>query len=249
MCKYAMAEQGLEEVRKVLNSKLVELGTDWRDGLSWTAVLENLDKHLSAMKRGEDYDKSGLLNIAHVAQDALILAEYYKLYPQGDDRQIGMKAKPIISLDIDDVVLDFKGAFFKKFGIELTPYWDGSYQMGEKLEELKNDKEFWTNIPVLHRPSFEPDLYITSRSIPDEWTKECLEKAGLPCAPVYSIPWNESKVELLKKHGVTIHVDDKPNNYREATEAGVFCYLMDAPHNKFMNVGHRRIYDLNLELK
>ena len=41
-------------------------------------------------------------------------------------------------------------------------------------------------------------------------------------------------------------IDDKPENYREALEAGVFCYLMDAPHNQFIDAGHRRIYNLNL---
>ena len=76
-----------------------------------------------------------------------------------------------------------------------------------------------------------------------------LERNGFPCAPVYCVPWNESKVELLKKHNVSILIDDKFSNYKDATENGVFCYLMDAPHNKYYSVGHRRIYDLNLSLK
>jgi hypothetical protein len=78
---------------------------------------------------------------------------------------------------------------------------------------------------------------------------ENLQKMGFPCAPVYSVPFNTSKVELLKKHNVSIHIDDKWANYKEATEAGIFCYLMDAPHNQHYNVGHRRIYDLNLNIK
>ena len=62
-------------------------------------------------------------------------------------------------------------------------------------------------------------------------------------------PWNESKIDLLKEHKVSILIDDKWANYKDAIDAGIFCYLMDAPHNKYYNVGHRRVYDLNLPIK
>ena len=121
--------------------------------------------------------------------------------------------------------------------------------MRDKLNELSTDKEFWTTLKTKHMPSFEPDLYITSRSIPVEWTKENLERNGFPCAPVYCVPWNESKIDLMKEHNVSILIDDKFANYKDATDNGIFCYLMDAPHNKYYSVGHRRIYDLNLHIK
>jgi len=243
--------KGLNEVNRVLTSKLEEHQiNEWRKGLKWSDALSVLKKHLAEFEEGKDFDENGLLNIAHVASQALLIAEMYSCYPQGDDRVIGVSSIPIIALDIDDVCLDFMGSFEKKTGIKLNEYWNGSYQIREKLEELKTDKEFWTNLPAKFLPSFEPDMYITSRSIPVEWTKENLEKMGFPCAPVYSVPWNESKVELLKEHGVDILIDDKPMNYLEATEAGIFCYLMDAPHNRYLkNIGHRRIYNLNLNLK
>lgn len=243
--------KGLEEVHKVLNSKLDKYEiNEWRKGLSWSEALSILEKHLLEFKSGNDFDKDGLLNIAHVASQALLLAEMYKCYPQGDDRIIGTYNRPIVALDIDDVCLDFIPAFEKKTGIKLNDYWNGSYQIREKLEELSSNKEFWTTLPTKHLPTFEPDMYITSRSIPVEWTKENLEKNGFPCAPVYCVPWNESKIDLLKEHNVNILIDDKPANYLDATEAGIFCYLMDSPHNRYLkNIGHRRIYDLNLNLK
>lgn len=242
--------KGLNEVNKVLTSKLEEHQiNEWRKGLKWSDALSVLKKHLAEFEEGKDFDENGLLNIAHVASQALLIAEMYSCYPQGDDRVLGVSDKPIIALDIDDVCLDFMGSFEKKTGIKLNDYWNGSYQIREKLEELKGDKEFWTNLPAKYLPSFEPDMYITSRSIPVEWTKENLEKMGFPCAPVYSVPWNASKVALLKEHKVSILIDDKVANYKEATEAGIFCYLMDAPHNRYLkNIGHRRIYNLNLNL-
>ena len=244
-------QQGLMELNKVLSLKLRDHPADaWRRDLSWRDALSNLKKHLYEFEIGDDFDEEGLLNIAHVASQALLIAEMYSCYPQGDDRLIGVYNKPIIALDIDDVCLDFIGSFEKKTGIKLNDYWNGSYKIREKLEELSTDEEFWTTLPAKHLPSFEPDMYITSRSIPIEWTKKNLEAEGFPCAPVYCVPWNASKVELLKEHKVNILIDDKVANYKEATEAGIFCYLMDAPHNRYLkNVGHRRIYNLNLNLK
>lgn len=242
--------RGIEEVHKVFNQKLETYNiNEWKQGLSWSEVLSSLKKHLIEFEKGNDFDENGNHHIASVAMQALILSDYYSSYPQGDDRIFGMVDKPIVSLDIDDVCLDFAPYLQEKFGVKLNPYWNGSYEMYKMLDEVKDDKEFWTNIPAKHIPSFEPDLYITSRSIPNEWTMENLQKMGFPCAPVYSVPFNESKVELLKKHNVSIHIDDKWTNYKEATEAGVFCYLMDAPHNRHYNVGHRRIYNLDLDIK
>jgi len=242
--------RGVNEVNKVFTSKLAKHEVDaWKYGLSWTDVLSTLKEALTKFELGEDYDENGNLNIATVAMQSLILSEFYSTFPQGDDRKVAPLNRPVIALDIDDVCLDFIGGFEEKTGIKLNDYWNGSYEISEKLKELSNDKEFWTNLKTKHLPSFEPDLYITSRSIPAEWTKENLEKNGFPCAPVYCVPWNESKVELLKAHKVDILIDDKWANYKDATDAGVFCYLMDAPHNKYYNVGHKRIYDLNLNLK
>ena len=223
---------------------------EWMSGLKWSEVLSNLKKHLSNFELGIDYDDKGNLTIANVATDALILAEYFSINPAGDDRIFLPINRPVVALDIDDVCLDFIGAFQKKTGIKLNEYWNGSYQIKDKLNELSSDEEFWTTLPTKHLPTFEPDLYITSRSIPVEWTMKNLERNGFPCAPVYCVPWNESKIDLLKEHRVSILVDDKIANYLDATNNGIFCYLMDAPHNQYLkNIGHRRIYDLNLQIK
>ena len=201
--------RGIEAVHKVLNSKLdkYEPG-QWKHGMKWTEVLSSLKKHLLEFEKGEDYTPEGNLSIAEVATNALILAEYFSINPAGDDRQFLPINRPIVALDIDDVCLDFIGGFEKKTGIKLNDYWNATYQMKDKLNELETDKEFWTTLETKHMPSFEPDLYITSRSIPVEWTKENLERNGFPCAPVYAVPWNESKLALLKEHRVTILVDD-----------------------------------------
>lgn len=242
---------GVREVSRILTSKLEDHKLqEWRNIKHWSDIISNLKYHLSEFELGNDFDQSGLLNIAHVASDALLLAEMYSCNPQGDDRVIGISTRPIVSLDIDDVCLDFIPAFEKRTGIKLNNYWNGSYQIKEALDILKDDKEFWTTLPTKFLPDFEPDMYITSRSIPVEWTKENLERNGFPCAPVYCVPFNTSKKDFFIEKKVQIHIDDKVANYLDAIEAGVFCYLLDAPHNRYLkNIGHRRIYDLNLNLK
>ena len=241
---------GLLEVSKVLTQKLETYEVnEWKRGMNWTDVLSSLKKHLNEFECGNDYTPEGLLHIAEVANNALILAEFYHIYPQGDNRIIAPTTKPIVALDLDGVIFDFNKAYEERFNTKLNPYWDGNYQIGEHLKELQEDKEFWVNLPVLNRPTFEVDYYITSRSIPDEWTMESLQKNGLPCAPVKSVPWNTSKLDLLKELNVGVMVDDKWANFKEATDNGIFCYLMDSPANRYYNVGHRRIYNLNIPIK
>ena len=242
--------QGITEVSKVLTEKLKKHEVnEWKYGISWTEVLSSLKKHLTEFELGNDYTEEGLLHMAEVASDALILCEYYSIYPQGDNRIIAPINKPIVGCDLDDVIFDFTGSYEKRFNTKLSNYWNGDYNMSKNLEQLKDEKEFWVNMPVKNRPSFEIDYYITARSIPVEWTKEAIQKNNLPKAPVYSLPWNVSKIDTLKELGVDIMIDDKYSTFKECKENGIFCYLMNSDTNQHYNVGHHRIYDLNLKIK
>ena len=242
--------QGITEVSKVLTEKLKKHEVnEWKYGISWTEVLSSLKKHLTEFELGNDYTEEGLLHMAEVASDALILCEYYSIYPQGDNRIIAPINKPIVGCDLDDVIFDFTGSYEKRFNTKLSNYWNGDYNMSKNLEQLKDEKEFWVNMPVKNRPSFEVDYYITARSIPVEWTKEAIQKNNLPKAPVYSLPWNVSKIDTLKELGVDIMIDDKYSTFKECKENGIFCYLMNSDTNEHYNVGHHRIYDLNLKIK
>ena len=242
--------QGITEVSKVLTEKLKKHEVnEWKYGISWTEVLSSLKKHLTEFELGNASTEEGLLHMAEVASDALILCEYYSIYPQGDNRIIAPINKPIVGCDLDDVIFDFTGSYEKRFNTKLSNYWNGDYNMSKNLEQLKDEKEFWVNMPVKNRPSFEVDYYITARSIPVEWTKEAIQKNNLPKAPVYSLPWNVSKIDTLKELGVDIMIDDKYSTFKECKENGIFCYLMNSDTNQHYNVGHHRIYDLNLKIK
>jgi hypothetical protein len=113
--------------------------------------------------------------------NAAFLTEYYKIYPQGDDRDHAYLNAPKIGLDIDEVLADWVGHWTKHHGQEVPETWNFDRDIKSKFELLKDDKEFWLSIPVKTKPSdihFEPHCYITSRSIPKEWTEEWLDKNG-----------------------------------------------------------------------
>ena len=89
---------------------------------------------------------------------------------------------------------------------------------------------------------FEPHCYITSRACPNEWTAEWLEKNGFPTRPVYTVGHDQSKVEVALKSGIKWFVDDRFENFVTLNDAGICCFLWDAPHNQRYEVGFKRIY-------
>lgn len=238
--------QGILEVSKVLTKKLEEhQKNEWKYGISWTEVLSTLKKHLTEFELGHDFTEEGLLHMAHVASQALILCEFYKIFPQGDDRQITPLTKNVVGVDLDDTIFDFCGEYQRRFGVKLSDYWNGDYNMSENLKKLQEDKDFWINLPVITEVPFEIDYYITARSIPVEWTQEAIQRNNLPKAPIYSLPWNVSKISTLKELGITVMIDDKYATFKECKESGIFCYLVTTDANKRYEVGHHRIKSLS----
>lgn len=240
------AIRGLAEVLTFGASKYSD--RNWEKGMQWSRIIASLKRHLSAIENGEDYDKeSGLLHVNHLQCNAHFLSAYYNLYPQGDDRPHKYLSIPKIGLDIDDVIADFTGAFGKKFGFPEPENWRFTYNLKECFKEICATKDFYVNLPVKINPAdipFEPHCYITSRSIPVEWTQEWLEKNNFSCKPVYCVPFEESKLDIAKKSGIDIFVDDKFTAFAELNNAGICTYLFDNPHNRRYDVGYKRIYDL-----
>lgn len=236
-----------EEYGKVLSMGAEKYGErNWEKGMLWGKVISSACRHLEAIKNGEDYDKeSGLLHSAHLMCNAAFLTEYYKIFPQGDDRPHWWRSYPKIGLDIDEVLADFVGHYNKKFNIEtVAENWNFDPNIKERIEELSDDYEFWSSIPAKIDPSeipFEPHVYITSRSCPTEWTAEWLEKNGFPTRPVYTVGQDRSKVDVALGAGIDWFVDDRFENFVSLNKAGICCFLWDAPHNQRYHVGHRRI--------
>jgi 5'(3')-deoxyribonucleotidase len=222
---------------------------NWEKGMSWSNVIASLKRHIAAIEKGEDYDEeSGLLHAAHVACNAHFLTAYYKIYPQGDDRPHKYLNPLKIGLDIDEVLADWVGYWCNYHNIETPKFWNFDKDIKEKFLSLKDNKDFWLNIPVKTHPDeipFEPHCYITARSIPKKWTEEWLQLNNFPAVPVYSVDVNTSKVEACKESGIDIFIDDRYENFIELNRAGICTYLWDAPHNQRYNVGYKRIFDFS----
>ena len=237
----------LSEVSKL---KLVEDGADnWRLGQDWLESLESVERHIMAFKNGEDFDPDlGTLHLSNAAWGLFSIMEYITTHPELDSRKIKALRPKKIGLDIDGVLADFATHLMSYTSTQdyKPSHWNDPV-VRRSFEFVKNDDDFWLSIPVLTDPidiPFEPHCYITARSIDVAVTKIWLDKNRFPVAPIYSIGQDQSKVEVAKRSGIDIFVDDNYMNFVELTNAGVFTYLFDQSYNRHYKVGHRRIFDL-----
>jgi len=244
----SFAIEKMAEVLTVGAKKYAE--RNWEKGMAWSKALASLKRHLSDFEKGMDIDPDdGQLLMAKVMTNAAFLTEYYKIYPQGDDRPKSYLSYPKIGLDIDDVLADFIPTFAKKFNLPEPSAWAWSYNKNECFKKIEGKKleEFLLSLPVRTKPEdipFEPHAYITSRNVPTSVTERWLEMNGFPCAPVYTVGHDQSKIDVAKQSGIEIFVDDRYENFIELNNAGICTYLFDCSHNRRYDVGTRRIKEL-----
>lgn len=239
-----------EEYAKVLTFGSNKYGDrNWEKGMKWTHVLASLKRHINAFELGEDKDpETGLLHMAHAMCNAAFLTEYYKIYPNGDDRNHWYKKSPKIGLDVDEVIADWLVSYRERYNMTIPLNWHFDRFFSDRMSELKKDEEFWKSIPPKIYPNsipFEPFCYITSRPVPTEWTERWIEKNGFSTAPVYTVGPGETKGMIARKVGLDWFVDDCYSHFVEVNEAGVCCFLLDAPHNARYDVGFKRIKKLS----
>lgn len=239
---------------------------NWMNGMDWSIAMNSLERHYNAFKRGKDFDfdpncadcvkgsclnHTGAYHMAQVAWNAIALLEFYRVYPQGDNRLKPFLNYPKIGLDIDEVLANWVDAWRDRFDINNVPTsWFFDRQIKERFEEMRASgelDEFYLNLEprVLSKDlPFVPHCYITSRPVETEVTIQWLDKHGFPARPVYTVPVGTSKVEVAKKAGVEVFVDDSWDNFVDFNKNGITCYLFDQPHNNFADVGHLRIKSL-----
>lgn len=265
---HPIAVEGL--VRVLTKGSIKYAARNWEKGLSWSEVIGCLKRHTAALEKGIDYDidlncedckkstkenwlcknHTGELHVDLIQANAHFLSAFYKTYPQGDDRPHKYLTQPKIGLDIDEVLCDWIGAWTDKFNLDQPEHWAFDPQLVGRFHIMKQEgkiEEFFLSLKPLIRPDeipFEPHCYITSRPVDSAVTTEWLTKHGFPLAPVYTTDEDNSKVDIAKREGIDIFVDDAFHNFKALNEAGICCFLMDACHNQRYDVGFKRIKHL-----
>lgn len=240
--------------------RLIEEGSDnWKKGLSWKSVLGSVKRHIAKFENGEDYDydyPDNLLekygptyHLANAVWGLAALIEYYRIHPELDDRPHSYLSTKKIGLDIDGVIADIHSSLAEWCGEDLQEpeSWDCP-KFHEMFSLVLNNEQFFLDIKPLVKPldlPFEPHCYITSRSIPIEITQKWLDLNGFPKAPLYSVGYGMSKVDVAKQAGVQYFIDDHIKNFEELNNAGICTFLMDRKYNKRYDVGYKRIKDFN----
>lgn len=232
------------------NYELIDdASSNWRKGLSWTETIGSVERHIEAWKKGEDFDSElSTYHLANASWGLFTLLEYYKSHPELDDRNHWYK-KPFkrLFLDLDGVLCDFEQYFLKYFDLpNYHPHDWADDRFTTRLEELKDNDEFWLNAPVLTKPediSYPITGYCTARSVKPEVILKWLSVNKFPKAQLLQVDFGESKVEKLKKAKCDIMLDDSIHNFVELNSNGVVCYLMTRSHNEKYNAGYLRVKD------
>lgn len=147
-----------------------------------------------------------------------------------------------IGLDIDQVLADWAGSFFKLYNPKNDS--DITRICNQKLAK---DREFWLNLDVIQYPiGFEPTLYCTKRSCLKTYSKEWLSKNNFPNKPVYQVYCqNDNKARYIKGR-VDVFVDDSIYNFIQMNSYGIPTLLMNTPYNQEWGpIG--RIYNLEYQ--
>lgn len=158
-----------------------------------------------------------------------------------------------IGLDIDGVLAAFVKGWMKRYDDikEIPKSWNFDPLIMERFETMRETGElddFFLSLEKLIDPwelPFKPHCYITSRPVDNHITVEWLKRNEFPTKNnVYSVPLKASKLEVAKKTGVDIFVDDAYHNFVQLNEGGVKTYLLTRKHNKSFDVGDLRLNSL-----
>lgn len=142
-----------------------------------------------------------------------------------------------ISLDLDDTLVKWTEAHEKRFNCDISKM--TSAEITAQVEKCKYDKQFWSNLELLERPDFEPCIYATKRINPKSYTRECLNKHGLPIKPIYQIYTQEDNKGRIIKGRCDVLIDDSWFNVQQCLSVGVPALLITRPHNAHIQTPYR----------
>lgn len=147
-----------------------------------------------------------------------------------------------IALDLDDTIFDFWGAYRTLFPRKSDLV---EHVITRNVVNLRYNKEFWENLPLLERPNFEAHIYATKRINSKKYTRNCLIKYGLPIKPIYQMYYQHGNKADIIKGRCDVLIDDSISNIEKAIQSGLPSLLIDRPHNCHVYSKYR-IYHLDI---
>ena len=147
-----------------------------------------------------------------------------------------------VGLDADGCLDDFWNPYLKRFG---QPKCDAEITRNVQ-RKLQYDKDFWINLPVLHRPNFDVTLYCTKRTSLKTYLRQWLENNEFPIAPIYQVLYQHGSKAPFIKGRIDVFVDDSVENFLDINKSGIPCLLMDNEANKHLGP-MLRIHTLDLD--
>lgn len=146
-----------------------------------------------------------------------------------------------IALDLDDTIFNWRDCHEKKFNCKINKM--TREEIHKQVLQCKNDKNFWSNLPLLETPDFIPELYATKRINSKLYTKACLNKYNLPIRPIYQIYDQFDNKARIIKGKCDVLIDDDIFNIDQCLKYGVPALLINRPFNKNIKTNYR-IYNL-----
>ena len=147
-----------------------------------------------------------------------------------------------VGLDLDQTICDFMGPYLKMFG---KPTKD-SIITKHVMRDLRNNKDFWLNLPIINRPNFNVTLYCTARVNKKLWNKRYIYNNNLPTAPVYQVYGHGLSKAPLIKGRVDVFIDDSVMHFEDLNSKGIPCLLINSEFNQNYNTKYR-IYSLDID--
>lgn len=139
-----------------------------------------------------------------------------------------MNFKLRIALDLDDCIFDFYNTYQIYF--PNPKEWEDA-RITKNVWNLRNDKYFWENLPLIEKPDFEATIYATKRINSKSYTRNCLKKYGLPVKPIYQTLYQHGNKADIIKGRCDVLIDDSISNVLKAIKKGVPALLITRPHN------------------
>ena len=227
---------------------------NWKNGLLWMDCIASAKRHIEKFIEGTDVDEeTNTLHLANACWNLMTIVDFYKSFPQGDDRYKKFLNRPKVGLDVDGVLADFSGSWSNLYP-DINPKPESWYldrKIKERFVKMIDEgtlNDFYLNLGKLINAKdmlFEPHCYITSRPVPTEITEKWIDFNGFPAKPIYTVDIGKSKVEVAKESGIDIFIDDSYENFVDLNNNGIFTYLYTTSWNKKYDVGNMRIDFLN----